>query len=101
MQNAKTCEACGKPAAIGLGGVLLCRTCHADVRAEIDDLRAAGKQVDAMRIARRMYKEQHSAGDYLIRDFPAELKAKARHRAIDEKTSLRDIILKALEKYLG
>lgn len=39
-------------------------------------------------------------GDYLIRDFPDELKAKAQHKAIDEKISLRELILKALAKYL-
>jgi hypothetical protein len=38
-------------------------------------------------------------GDYLLRNFPADLKAKAQHLAIDSNLSLRDIILSALEAY--
>jgi hypothetical protein len=39
------------------------------------------------------------AGDYLLRNFPADLKAKAQHLAIDSHMSLRELILAALENY--
>jgi hypothetical protein len=38
--------------------------------------------------------------DYLIRDFPEALHKAAKHRAVDEKVTLRDLILKAVEEYL-
>ncbi len=36
---------------------------------------------------------------YVLREIPAELWALAKHRAIDERTSLREIIFRALKKY--
>ena len=37
---------------------------------------------------------------YLLRDIPEELWNRAKHRAIDDGDSLRDLILKAVESYL-
>ena len=85
---------------MSIGGAMLCRTCHVDVQAEIDRLRSSGKPVNAIGIARTMFREAHSAGDYQLRDIPQELWDKAKHKAIDEGGSLRDIILQALRAYL-
>ena len=38
--------------------------------------------------------------DYLIRNFPPELKSAAQYLAIDKKISLRELILKALTEYI-
>ena len=38
--------------------------------------------------------------DYLIRDFPEVLHKAAKHQAVDESITLRDLILKAIEEYL-
>ena len=38
--------------------------------------------------------------DYLIRDFPEDLHKAAKHRAVDENITLRELILKAVEEYL-
>ena len=38
--------------------------------------------------------------DYLIRDFPEDLHKAAKHQAVDEKITLRELILKAIEAYL-
>lgn len=78
----------------------MCPPCAEDVRAEIDQLRSAGKPVNAMQIARRLFRETHSAGNYLLRDIPEELWDRAKHRVVDDKISLRDLILKALHAYL-
>ena len=96
------CDACGKPlkGGIGMGGAMLCRPCYEDVRIEMDRLRSAGEPVNAMGIARRIFRETHSAGSYLLRDIPEELWNRAKHRAIDDGDSLRDLILKAVESYL-
>jgi len=42
-----------------------------------------------------------SAGSYLLRDIPEQLWITAKHRAVDEGLSLRELILKALQAYLN
>ena len=98
----KFCDACGKEVAGGtsIGGTLLCRTCAVDIREEIDKLRAAGKPVNVGHIARRLFKAEHSAGNYLLRDIPEELWTAVKHRAVDDGDSLRDLVIKSLYKYL-
>lgn len=102
MNNNGLCEACGKPVVggVSIGGTLLCLPCAEDVRTEIDRLRAEGKPVNAMGIARKIFRETHSAGGYLLRDIPEELWNQAKHKAVDEGLSLRDLLLKALREYL-
>jgi len=97
------CDACGKPikGGTGVGRAILCRTCFPDVMAEVERLRAEGKPADALTIARRHFRETHSVGAYLLRDIPAELWIAAKHKAVDEGLSLRELILKALQAYLN
>lgn len=99
----KKCEACGTTQNINgsLGGVLLCKEHFADISAEVESLRAEGKQVNVMGIARRMFREQYSTGNYILRDISQELWVKAKHRTIDDGVSLRELVLSALEEYLG
>ena len=96
------CDACGKQirGGTGVGRAILCRTCFPDVLAEVERLREEGTPADAITIARRIFRETYSAGNYLLRDVPAELWTAAKHRAIDEGMSLRELILKALQEYL-
>lgn len=96
------CDACGRPepGGISIGGTILCRTCAEDVRTEIDKRRAAGKPVNALLIAKQIYRETYKFGDYQLREIPGELWTKAKHRAVDEKISLRELIFKALYAYL-
>ncbi len=97
----KTCDACGSPKAnIGMGGAMLCKECEPGVGIEIDKLRAEGKPVNALHIAKRIFREQHSAGNYLLRDIPADLWKEAKHKVVDEGISLRDLVLKSLRAYL-
>lgn len=99
----KNCNACGKstPAVISLGGTILCRPCAADVEVEIARLRSEGKPVNTMHIARRIYREQHRLGDYLLKDIPEELWTQAKHRGTEEGKSLREMLLEGLRAYLG
>jgi len=98
----KLCDACGSPKAyIGIGGAFLCRDCEPIIRIEMDMLRAAGKPVNVLHIAKRIYRETHDAGNYLLRDIPDDLWNKAKHRAVDDGDSLRDLILKAIHRYLN
>lgn len=96
------CAVCGAPGNIGMGGTMLC-TAHAeDVRVEMDALRAQGKPVNVSGIARRMYREQQSADTtYNLRDIPAELWDRAKHRALDEGISVRELILRAVQRYIA
>jgi len=98
----RDCDACGKPlkGGRGIGGALLCAPYAEDVQIEIDALRAEGKQVSATEIARRLSRETHSAGNYLLRDIPEDLWTQAKHKAVDEGSSLRELLLKALRAYL-
>lgn len=97
------CDACGKPlkGGIGMGAAMLCRDCEPEIRAEMDQLRAAGKPVNVLHIAKRIYRETHSGGNYLLRDLPEDLWQRVKHRAVDDGDSLRDLILKALHAYLS
>jgi len=98
----KKCDACGNSTniGIGMGGAFICRQCDPDVREEIDKLREDGKAVNVAHIARRLYRETHSAGNYLLRDIPKDLWDAAKHRAVDENTNLRDLVLTSLKAYL-
>lgn len=92
------CTACGKPRAIG--GDLLCPPCADEVQIRIDKLRADGKPVNALHIARALFREEHAGGNYLLRDIPADLWAEAKHKAIDNGQSLRDLLLTALREHV-
>ena len=96
------CAACGKEAKeiMVQSGINLCRQCVPDIRVEVDRLRATKKPINISHIARRIYRQKHSAGNYLLRDIPQELWTKAKHRAIDDESTLRDLILKSVSEYL-
>jgi len=68
---------------------------------EIERLREEGKPTDALTIARQIFRETHSASSYLLRDIPEQLWTAAKHRAVDEGLSLRELLLKALQAYLN
>ena len=101
MKN-KICEACGTPTNSGIvmGGAFICRHCEPDIRAEIDRLREEGKPVHVGHIARAYFRQTNSAGSYLLRDIPRSLWDRAKHKAVDEGVSLRDLVLEAIREYL-
>ncbi len=96
------CDACGKKVSGGadIDSVLICKDCAVDVRKEIDRLKSENKTVNVKHIARKLFKAEHSAGNYLLRDIPAELWQRVKHRAVDDGDSLRDLVIKSLYKYL-
>ena len=98
----RTCDACGKPlqGGISMGGALICRECEPDIKSEIDRLQAEGKPVNAIAIARSIFRETHSAGNYLLRDIPEELWTVAKHKAVDKGMNLRELILDAVREYV-
>ena len=99
----RTCDACGKPlqGGISMGGALICRECEPDIKSEIDRLHAEGKPVSVIAIARKMFRETHSAGPYLLRDIPKDLWTAAKHKAIDKGMDLRELILDAIREYIS
>jgi hypothetical protein len=100
--NTRKCEACGTTKNINgsLGGVLLCKEHFADILAKVEQLRSEGKQVNVSGMARQMFREQYSTGDYILRDIPKELWDTAKHRAIDDGISLRELVLTAIQTHL-
>ena len=99
----RTCDACGKPlkGGVSMGGALLCRKCEPDVKAEIERIQAEGKPVSAIAIARKMFRETYSAGNYLLRDIPEDLWIAAKHKAVDKGMNLRELILDAVWEYIS
>ena len=99
----RTCDACGTPlkGGIPLGGALVCRICEPDINAEINRLQAEGKPVSAIAIARKMFRETYSAGNYMLRDIPKDLWIAAKHKAVDKGMDLRELILDAIREYVS
>lgn len=98
----KKCEACGTKNVFGsLGGVLLCKEHYADISAQVESLRAEGKQVNVMGIARQMFRTQHAVSNYILRDIPKDIWERAKRRSFDDGLSLREVILQALDQYLS
>lgn len=95
------CDVCGEMALVSIGGASLCRPHSADVQAEIDDLRTQGKQVNALGIARKMYREQNDTNNYMLRDLPAEMMREMKQYALDNGGSVRDVILVAVAQFLS
>jgi hypothetical protein len=98
----KICDACGKPVngGISMGGALICRECNYDVITEMEELRAAGKPVNVLHIAKRKFREINGEPGVLqIRDVPAELREQMNRAAFEKKISLRELVLRALYRY--
>jgi hypothetical protein len=52
-------------------------------------------------MARKMFREEYSTGNYILRDIPRELWDAAKHRAIDDGVSLRELVLTAIQAHLA
>jgi len=88
-----TCGACGKEIRSGtsIDSVMLCKTCAVDVADEMKELLTSGKRVSAPAIARRIFREEHSVTGYLLRDIPEELWTEAKHKAVDNGMTMREM----------
>ncbi len=76
----------------------MCRTCEPDVKEEINRLHSEGKRVNVGHIARQMFRENYSVGSYTLRDIPEDLWNDAKHFAVDNGLSLRDLLLESLRE---
>lgn len=99
----KFCDACGKVAKPGVfrGLAYLCKSCSVDIQLEVEDLWSKGKPVDVLRIAKRIFRENNCAGQYVLRDIPEELWDRAKEQATDEGKSMREFILSSMEAYIS
>lgn len=99
----KLCDRCGGNVRGGIsqGGAYICRPCSVDIQPEIDALRAYGRPVNILQIARKYYKETCSGGNYYIRDIPTDLLDTWKRRAVADGCNQRDVVLAALVEYLG
>jgi len=95
------CDACGstKPNLISVGSALLCRKCEAAVMAIVNEKRESGEnRVSVLAEARKIFREQYSGGDVIIKDFPADLKAATKTAADKAGMSMREYILQCIKK---
>ncbi len=83
-----------------MGGAYICRSCDPAVKAEIEKIREAGKPVNAIHVAKKIFKETNKGGEYLLRDIPDGLWKEVKIRSAEDNDSYRDIILKALYSYI-
>lgn len=98
----KTCDACGEQlGAIDMGNAILCCTCAEKVRVEVEKIRAQGRQVNALGIARRLFRENHGARNYTLRDVPADVYEQAQELAHQQKITLREWIIEAMREKLA
>jgi hypothetical protein len=67
----------------------------------MERLRTEGKTVSVPRIAREIFRAEHSAGNYLLRDIPDDLWRQVKSRAALEGISARELILDALRKRIS
>jgi len=94
MSEKRTCDACGNDKAFNsIGGAQLCRLCADAVRTEIDATRMAGKQPNAIGIARKMYREALNTNDLLLRDIPGDLLKKLKIEAATTGKTVREIVI--------
>lgn len=98
----RKCEACGTTKNLNgtLGGVLLCRDHYADISAQVEQLRADGKQVNVAGMARQMFREEFSTGNYILRDIPKELWDAVKQKAFEQGISIREFMLNAAQAQL-
>lgn len=98
----RKCEACGTTKNLGpsLGGVLLCNAHYHDILAQVEQIRAEGKQVNVAGMARQMFREQYSTGNYIFRDVPKELWDNVKRIAFDKGISIRELLLVATQEYV-
>jgi len=92
------CTVCDQQGTNSIGGIMLCRMHAAEVREEIDRLRADGKPVDAARIALALRKELDR--EYLLRGIPDDLWQKVKLHAAMHRTTVRELIISALKEII-
>lgn len=96
----RICDACGKPQAfIHYGGAMLCRACDVDVQQAVSMARENGaRNVSALAEARKIFRSQFAGGDIILKDVPADLKARAQSAAEAAGLSLREFVLQAMDE---
>jgi len=96
------CAACGRktPVIVGIKGVVICQSCEPEVKSRMEELRDTNKPVNVGHIARKIFREAKDPGSFMIRDIPKDLWDKAKHKAIDEGCTLREIVLSAVSDYV-
>jgi hypothetical protein len=98
----RKCAVCGTETTHPpFSGVILCEQHYTEISTQVNSLRAEGKQVNAAGMARKMYRKRYTPSDHILRDVPRELWDKAKHLAINEGISIRELILTAISKYIG
>ena len=97
----KICDRCGAYSPLNqIGSAMVCRICAPALLEDIEKIRAAGKPVNAIQIARKHFKENYAGIKYTCREVPREIETAWKERAIKDGCNQRDILLAALAEYL-
>lgn len=98
------CEACGQITVCApIEGAQICESCAPAFRAALAAARkdAWGRARDAHFVARDMLRRAGGTTQLMMRDVPKPVMQALKQRALDEQTTVRDLVLVAVEKYLG
>ena len=98
------CEACGKIAICApIDGAQICEICAPAFRAALAAARSGGawgRARDAHFVARNMLRQAGGATQLMLRDVPKPVMMALKQRALDEQTTVRELVLAAVEGYL-
>ena len=97
----RLCDSCGKETERPeqVDKAVLCETCAPEIRAELERRRKDGITPNALYIAHKRLRARGTK-EHMIRDVPAEWWKQVQHRAIDEGTKVRELVIKAIDEYL-
>lgn len=100
--SARDCDACGDvPGTLIFSGATLCHDCDILVRETVGIIRGAGRQVNVVGVARKIYRERHNARNYILRDIPEELMLEMKKQSIADGVTVRELILKSAREHLA
>lgn len=98
------CESCGKIAICApIGGAQICEACAPAFRDALAAARSGGawgRARDPHFVARDMLRQAGGTTQLMLRDVPKPVMMALKQRALDEGTTVRELVLAAVERYL-
>ena len=99
------CEACGQITVCApIDGAQICETCASAFRAALAAARSGGawgRARDPHFVARDMLRQAGGTTQLMLRDVPKPVMQAIKRRALDEGTTVRELVHAAVEKYIA
>ena len=99
------CEACGKIVSCApIDGAQICEACAPAFRDALAAARSGGawgRARDAHFIARNMLRQVGGTTQLMLRDVPKPVMQALKQKALNNETTVRELVLAAVEKYIA